>query len=110
MDDKQLDRLLQKAAPPQPDAALMGRIMADFDAAQTKVSWRNLGQIFWPFGPVWQPLTAFALVAVMGLGLAPELMPTRQITDQGTQFASASFNTLVLGTGFDPAIELGGTP
>ncbi len=102
MDDKQLDKLLADAAPPAPDAGLMGRVMVDFQAAQTRVSWRNLGAILWPFGPLWQPLSARALVAVMGAGFAPV-----EQSQDAILLAQADFSTLVLGEAYDDNFDLG---
>lgn len=101
MDDRKLDDLLRGVTPPKPDGALMGRVMEDAVREAARVGWRNLGAALWPFGPVWQPVSALMLVAVMGVSLAPQTTGS----DQELAFANVDFNMIVLGTGFEPDIE-----
>ena len=58
-----LDRLLDQAPLPLPSPALM----ADVLTAASADPWRRWTHILWPFGPLWKPATAFALVAMLGL-------------------------------------------
>jgi len=74
LDDAVLDRLLDKAEPPAATAALERRILADFDRVQSRWSVAKLVRDFsdavWPGAPVWQPVGAFAVALVIGLGVA----------------------------------------
>lgn len=103
--DKKLDNMLSSLTPPTPGAALQGRILAEFQAEQQRFSWRGLAQILWPFGPIWQPVAALAMVAVLGLNAN---IPA-SYDDQTTQLAEADFSDLVLGRAYLGDIETGET-
>ncbi|MEX2452154.1 MAG: hypothetical protein WD407_14955 [Rhodospirillales bacterium] len=60
-----LDALLDRAALPMPSPELMADVLAA--AAPSRV--RQWFALLWPFGPVWQPVSAFAVVAVFGFFL-----------------------------------------
>ena len=91
--DDKLDQLLRDAARPEPGAHLTGMVLAGFAADQQAVSWRNLARILWPFGPVWQPISALVLVAVMGAGVGAQTQ-TQLVADGYTQ---QEFGSIVLG-------------
>lgn len=103
--DKKLDNMLSSLTPPTPGAALKGRILADFRAEQQRFSWRGLPNILWPFGPIWQPVAALVLVAVLGMNVT---LPTGYDA-QTTQLAEADFSALVLGRAYTAEIETGET-
>ncbi len=74
MDDAALDRLLATLPPPAVPAPLAQRILADFDRLSggwtlAKALRRGLDAV-WPGAPAWQPACAFALAALIGLGVA----------------------------------------
>ncbi|MEQ8194536.1 MAG: hypothetical protein RIB59_08595 [Rhodospirillales bacterium] len=62
---REFDALLDRAAPPMPSPELTADILAG--AAPSPV--RQWFSLLWPFGPVWQPVSAFALAAVLGFYL-----------------------------------------
>ena len=72
LDDAGLDRVLAMAAPlPAMPPALARRILAQFDRVQARGRWlRRLVDAVWPDGPVWQPVGAFAVALLIGLGVA----------------------------------------
>ncbi len=94
MQDHDLDRLLQEAPRAQPPAALYGRVL-DAMAGPRPLGWREALQVLWPFGPAWQPATAFMVMALAGYLLSPTLNPT--MGEEPYDLADASFSTLVLG-------------
>lgn len=93
--DWALERLLAEAPKPMPPAALYGRILADMNGPRP-LGWRGALQVLWPFGPAWQPATAFVLMAFAGFLLSPTLNPAAQ-DGVPYELADASFSTLVLG-------------
>ena len=94
MQDQDLDKLLQGAPRATPPAALYGRILAQMDGPRP-LNWREALHVLWPFGPVWQPATAFMLMALVGFTLSPTSNPAA--TQNEYELADASFSTLVLG-------------
>ena len=88
-----LDMLMDLSAPPDPSPELMARILADRESA----GWRAA---LWPFGPVWQPVSAMAFAAVLGIAIgaaAPDIV----IPDFGDS-AIAEVESLAFG----PALNL----
>ncbi len=68
-----LDTLLDAPVPPAPSPELRAAILA---AAQ-RPSFRQLLADLWPFGPAWQPASAFAAAVLLGVAIgigAPELV------------------------------------
>jgi hypothetical protein len=64
-DARGLDALLNRAALPVPSPELMADVLATAGPSRVK-QWFAL---LWPFGPAWQPVSAFAVVAVFGFYL-----------------------------------------
>ena len=58
-----LDRLLDQAMPPAPSPELIADILAGASASPW---WRWAGTL-WPFGPIWKPASALALVGLLGV-------------------------------------------
>ena len=71
-----LDRLLDQAPLPLPSPTLM----ADILAAASPQPWQRWAHLLWPFGPIWKPATAFALVAMLGLA-AGGVLPSQSSLD-----------------------------
>ncbi len=68
-----LDTLLDVAGAPAPSPELMAMILA----AAERPAWRQWLAEFWPFGPAWQPASAFAAAVVLGVAIgfgAPDLV------------------------------------
>jgi len=64
-DAASLDTLLDAVPAPRPTAALAGRLLQR-PARRAGRGW--LAEL-WPFGPVWQPVSAFAAAALFGIAL-----------------------------------------
>ncbi len=60
-----LDTLLDQAPAPLPSGILRARVLA----RRSPTLWRQSLGALWPFGPVWQPAMAFALIAALGIAL-----------------------------------------
>lgn len=60
-----LDGLLGQASSLEPSPELVARILA----AASPPGWRRLAQEFWPFGPLWRPLSALAASALLGVAV-----------------------------------------
>lgn len=98
MQDHDLDTLLQNAPRAEPSAALYGRVLSQMQGPRPfdlRGGWRDALHVLWPFGPAWQPATAFVMMALMGFVLSPTLNPTAPQDEY--DLAAASFDTLVLG-------------
>ena len=68
-----LDMLLDLSAAPAPSPELMADILAGAQPA----GWRQWLADFWPFGPVWQPVSAFTAAAILGIAVgigAPDMV------------------------------------
>ena len=88
-----LDMVMNLSAAPAPSPELMARILAGRER-------RGLFSLVWPFGPVWQPVSAMAAAAALGIAIgiaAPDLV----IPDYG-DLAVAEVESLALG----PALNL----
>lgn len=88
-----LDMLMEISAAPAPSPELMVRVLADNEPS----GWLSA---LWPFGPVWQPASAMAAAAVLGIVIgaaAPDIV----IPDYGDS-AIAQVESLALG----PALNL----
>jgi len=91
-----LDKLMDLAIAPAASPELMARVLAGRGLAGAD-GWLA---ILWPFGPVWQPLSAMALLTVLGIAIgatAPDIV----IPDYGDS-AIAEVESLTLG----PALNL----
>jgi len=91
-----LDKLMDLSVAPAASPELMARVLAGRAPAGAD-GWLT---ILWPFGPVWQPLSAMALAAVLGIAIgatAPDIV----IPDYGDS-AIAEAESLTLG----PALNL----
>ncbi len=66
-----LDRMLDEAPSVEPSAELRQRVLEG--VPQPAVPWtRRLADVvdaLWPFGPVWQPATALAVAAILGVSV-----------------------------------------
>jgi hypothetical protein len=60
-----LDTALSAVVAPAPSPELMAAILM----AAEPSGWRRWAAEFWPFGPVWQPVSALATAAVLGLAI-----------------------------------------
>lgn len=88
-----LDMLMDLSAAPSPSPELMARILAGREPA-------GLLPALWPFGPIWQPVSAMAAAMVLGVAIgaaAPDIV----IPDYGDS-AIADVESLALG----PALNL----
>jgi len=88
-----LDTLMDLSVAPAPSPELMARILANHEPA----GWFAA---LWPFGPVWQPVSAMAFAAVLGVVIgaaAPDIV----IPDLGDS-AIAEVESLAFG----PALNL----
>ncbi len=68
-----LDTLLDVALAPAPSPALRAALLA----AAERPAWRRWLAEVWPFGPAWQPASAFAAAMVLGVAIgfgAPDLV------------------------------------
>lgn len=86
-----LDRLLDMSVCPAPSPELMARVLA----AREPEGWLAA---LWPFGPIWQPVSAMAVAAVLGVVLgiaAPDIV----MPDYGDS-AIAEVESLTLGPAF----------
>ena len=79
-----LDTALNAISAPAPSPELMADILA---AAAEPSGWRRWAAEFWPFGPVWQPVSALTTAALLGIAIgaaAPSsILP--EFTDYGAQ-------------------------
>ncbi len=93
-----LDTVLNAVVAPAPSPELM----ADILASAAPSGWRRWVAEFWPFGPVWQPVTAFATVAVLGIviGAAAPTAILPELTDYSAQEEAEN-----MAFGFDPGTE-----
>ncbi len=83
-----LDMLMDLSAAPAPSPELMARVLA----AREPSGWFS---VLWPFGPAWQPVSAMAAAAVLGIAIgaaAPDIV----IPDYGDS-AIAEVESLSLG-------------
>lgn len=91
-----LDTLLDLSRAPEPSPELMASILAGAEK-------RGLGAWladFWPFGPAWQPASAFALAVILGIAAGagvPDL-----VLPEAADSAIADVESLAFG----PAIDL----
>ncbi len=60
-----LDTVLSAGVAPAPSPELMANILALAEPS----GWRRWAAEFWPFGPVWQPVSALATAAVLGIAI-----------------------------------------
>lgn len=101
MDDKQFETLLTKARRPEPDAALYGNLMAQFENKfEGQLAPRSWRELLWPFGPIWQPAMSLVVAGFLGFAFAPQ-----QQADDANQLASLDFDTLVLGESLDTEVS-----
>lgn len=66
-----LDRLLNRVKVPAASSALVGTILADFDAGAQmtpRYLWRRI-RFMWPTATVWRPAIALALATLVGVGV-----------------------------------------
>jgi len=98
----ELDGLLGDLPDVAPSMALRSRILeaAPQSARTWSERWARIAQLVWPFGPSWQPVTALAAAAVLGItvGLVvPDLSPTSDETtasdDTTTVVAEVALDT-----------------
>lgn len=61
-DERQLDLKLAFAEPVCASSELVERILVE--AESSKTGWRD---VLWPFGPLWQPMTAVACAGILGI-------------------------------------------
>jgi len=90
-----LDMLLDLSAAPAPSPELM----ADILAAAQPAGWRQWLSDFWPFGPIWQPVSAFTAAAVLGIAVglgAPDM-----VWPDAADGAVAEVESLALGPAFN---------
>lgn len=83
-----LDMLMDQSAAPAPSPELMARVLT----AREPSGWLS---VLWPFGPIWQPATAMAAAAMLGIAIgvaAPDIV----IPDYGDS-AIAEVESLALG-------------
>ncbi len=66
-----LDGLLGQASSLEPSPELVARILA----AASPPGWRRLTREFWPFGPLWRPLSALAASALLGVAVGIAVPP-----------------------------------
>jgi len=88
-----LDMLMDISTTPGPSPELMARVLV----AREPSGWLP---VLWPFGPIWQPVSAMAAAAVLGIAIgvtAPDIV----IPDYGDS-AIAEVESLSLG----PALNL----
>ena len=86
-----LDMLMDLSTAPAPSPELMARVLAAREPADAD-GWLSF---LWPFGPVWQPASAMAAAAVLGIVIgaaAPDIV----IPDFGDS-AIAEVESLALG-------------
>ena len=84
MTDEELTQMLQGVRP-QPPAHLYGAVLEAAPHVSPKPNWRRA---LWPFGGLWQPVTALALIAMLGVFTAPE---------PEADYAALSFDQMVAG-------------
>ena len=60
-----LDTALSAAVAPAPSQELMAAILT----AAEPSGWRRWAAEFWPFGPVWQPVSALTTAALLGIAI-----------------------------------------
>ncbi len=93
-----LDTVLNAVAAPAPSPELMAAILAS--AAPS--GWRSWVAGFWPFGPVWQPVSALATAAVLGIAIGAAAPSTilPEFADYSAQEEAEN-----MAFGFDPGTE-----
>lgn len=93
--DRWLDQVPEPAASPELLAAVLG-------AAERPAGMR-LRALLWPFGPIWQPVSALLVALVLGAGAGQELMPPTQQTDSAAEAAAYAedYTALALGMPYD---------
>ncbi len=93
-----LDTVLNAAAAPAPSPELMAAILT----AAEPSGWRGWVAGFWPFGPVWQPVSALATAAVLGMviGAAAPTSILPELTEYSAQEEAED-----MAFGFDPGTE-----
>lgn len=93
-----LDTVLNAVVAPAPSPELM----ADILASAAPSGWRRWAAEFWPFGPVWQPVSALATAAVLGIviGAAAPTAILPELTDYSAQEEAEN-----MAFGFDPGTE-----
>ena len=84
-----LDMMMDLSAAPAPSPELMARVLA---GREPSAGWLA---ILWPFGPVWQPVSAMAAAAVLGIAIGA-VAPNIVIPDYGDS-AIAEVESLALG-------------
>lgn len=90
-----LDMLLDLSAAPAPSPELMADILAGA-APRGLRAWLA---DFWPFGPAWQPASAFAAAAILGIAVgigAPDM-----VWPEAADSAVAEVESLALGPAFN---------
>lgn len=92
-----LDALLDGSAAPAPSPELMAEILA----AAEPSSWRRRAAEIWPFGPIWQPASAMAMAAALGLAIGA-VAPGSVLPD----LADAAIEEEVEALAFGPALTL----
>jgi hypothetical protein len=84
-DAQTLDLWLDEAPAVEPSGALLSRVLDAAPRRETPWSerWSRVVEALWPFGPTWQPATALAAAAVLGLtfGLAAPEEP--EVSSEG---------------------------
>ncbi|MCK4866992.1 MAG: hypothetical protein KAT39_02995 [Alphaproteobacteria bacterium] len=86
-----LDSLMDASVAPVPSPELMARVLAAREPG-ANAGWFA---ILWPFGPVWQPVSAMAAAAVLGIAIGA-VAPNIVIPDYGDS-AIAEVESLALG-------------
>jgi hypothetical protein len=78
-------------------ASLRARILA----AAPEQGWRGLVAVLWPFGPVWRPAAALAVMACLGIfiGLSDAMSLPNDVSVNGA--LSEDVQSLVLGVAAD---------
>lgn len=93
-----LDTVLNAVAAPAPSPELM----ADILTAAEPSGWRGWVAGFWPFGPVWQPVSALATAAVLGIAIGAAA-PSSILPEFADYSAQEEAENMAFG--FDPGTE-----
>jgi hypothetical protein len=84
-DAQALDLWLDAAPDVEPSAALRARVLDAAPMPETSWSerWSRVIATIWPFGPTWQPATALAAAAVLGLTFGLAAPEQTEVSSEG---------------------------